>query len=208
MRMEKLSETQLTFLKMVEFGIADWSAPSGRATARQLEALGLLRLRKGRGRSIACTLEPAGQAALHDGSGRRPARLQLSRRAGFRLPAHAVKVDRSTPFGNPFRVQGLDDGKPWAPHEGNRLCRDRFAVWLGGAEPSSPDLRTRRTRLISRLASIRGCDLACWCRLCFAHARGRNLGDECAECMPCHADVLLVVANKTAGDPGPPAASR
>ena len=33
-----------------------------------------------------------------------PERIQLSRRAGWRMPAGAVKVSRGTPWGNPFRV--------------------------------------------------------------------------------------------------------
>jgi len=39
-----------------------------------------------------------------------PSRIQLSRRRGWRLPATAVKVDRSTRWGNPFRIG--DEGVP------------------------------------------------------------------------------------------------
>ncbi len=33
-----------------------------------------------------------------------PKRIQLSRARGWRMPPGAVKVDRSTRFGNPYRV--------------------------------------------------------------------------------------------------------
>ena len=42
---------------------------------------------------------------------------------------------------------------------------------------------------------LRGHDLACWCPLCDAHRDGLPLGVTCADCAPCHADVLLELAN-------------
>lgn len=45
-------------------------------------------------------------------------------------------------------------------------------------------------------AKLAGHDLACWCRLCDKHADGLPLGEVCADCAPCHADVLLRVANE------------
>ena len=42
---------------------------------------------------------------------------------------------------------------------------------------------------------LRGKDLACWCHLCDAHKDGKPLGVECADCAPCHVDVLLEIAN-------------
>lgn len=42
----------------------------------------------------------------------------------------------------------------------------------------------------------RGHNLACWCGLCDAHrASGRPLGTTCPDCAPCHADLLLEIAN-------------
>lgn len=46
------------------------------------------------------------------------------------------------------------------------------------------------------LEPLRGRDLVCWCPLCEAHADGLPLGVECADCPPCHADFLLVEANR------------
>jgi hypothetical protein len=43
---------------------------------------------------------------------------------------------------------------------------------------------------------LRGKDLACWCGLCELHVDGLPLGVECPDCDPCHADVLLELANR------------
>lgn len=45
------------------------------------------------------------------------------------------------------------------------------------------------------LDPLRGHDLACWCPLCEAHRDGLPLGVACADCAPCHGDVLLTLAN-------------
>jgi hypothetical protein len=42
---------------------------------------------------------------------------------------------------------------------------------------------------------LRGRDLACWCGLCPAHQDGLPLRVACPDCAPCHADVLLELAN-------------
>jgi len=52
-----------------------------------------------------------------------------------------------------------------------------FRRWLAGEDPSFP---ARRSALLHRLPELRGKDLACWCRP----------GE------PCHADVLLELANR------------
>lgn len=108
-----------------------------------------------------------------------PRRIRLSRRKGWRLPADAVSVARPGRFGNPF------------PVDGQRTAGDAvqaFRDWLEApARPSSP-LADRRQRLLAALPALRGRDLACWCAL-----------DA-----PCHADVLLEIANAggDAGDAG------
>jgi hypothetical protein len=43
---------------------------------------------------------------------------------------------------------------------------------------------------------LRGKDLACWCPLCEKHKDGKPLNEVCNDCPPCHADVLLEIANK------------
>ena len=98
------------------------------------------------------------------------------------MPANTVKVDRSTRFGNPFRVG--DPGIPDVP-----ASIERFKAALRSGElvrdPESP-FQTANLR-----AALRGKNLACWCPL-----------DG-----PCHADLLLEIANAEAG-PGPARAAR
>jgi hypothetical protein len=105
-----------------------------------------------------------------------PKRIQLSRQKGWRMPAGAVKVDRSTKWGNPWRV-----GEPGIPDaaEAVRLFRDAL-FGVPRAEPGSHFLAIQ-----SGIAELRGKNLACWCPL-----------DQ-----PCHADVLLQVANRDMPQP-------
>ena len=102
-----------------------------------------------------------------------PKRIQMHRRKGGWRKDHpdAVIVDRSTKWGNRFAVGGkyLTDKGGWAK------VRDRaHAVEL---------FRNSFTARRSDIAELRGKDLACWCPL-----------DG-----PCHADVLLEIANRPIG---------
>ena len=108
--------------------------------------------------------------------GAAPARIQLRRTKGWRMPPNTVKVDRSTKWGNPFfvgetypiveegsstpigqsKIETVEDAvsafRPW--------CEEYMGQW-GDLEP------------------LRGKNLACWCK----------------PGAPCHADVLLELAN-------------
>lgn len=121
-----------------------------------------------------------------------PARIQLSRAKGWRMPAGAVKVDRSSPHGNPFRIfKDRIEGKSgpyfiyrvtgpdrhWYPS--SEAAARRFAVWAFRRWARS-DLGRRALRI----DDLRGQDLACWCKP----------GDLC------HADVLLDLSNRDGGE--------
>jgi hypothetical protein len=108
-----------------------------------------------------------------------PERIRLSRAKGYRMPPNTRKVDRSTRWGNPFGPMQIGHafshrGLP-APiiyfHEkpGTGRCIDLFTAYLYGLLSLDPDY----------LKPLRGKNLACWCPL-----------DQ-----PCHADVLLRLAN-------------
>lgn len=105
-----------------------------------------------------------------------PKRIRLSRAKGWRMPDGAVKVDRSTKWGNPF-VVGVD---------GTRAeCVDLYAKLAAGyicltAGPSVDEQRVARGWLKKADEVLRGRDLACWCPL-----------DA-----PCHADILIEIANR------------
>ena len=118
-----------------------------------------------------------------------PRRIQLKRTKGWRLPEGAVKVDRSTRWGNPFRVDECRAaGFNGTDEEIAARCVAAFEVWLGPtywrANWDGPESETARRAILVSLPSLRGKDLACWCAL-----------DQ-----PCHADVLLRLANEGVPD--------
>jgi hypothetical protein len=119
-----------------------------------------------------------------------PRRIQRKRTKGWRMPEGAVYVGRPTLWGNPFIVEAvrksgpydvLLDGEFRGQHTGIESAR-RSAV-----ERFRAHLLTTEGRVgsgwVPTVAAIRavlaGKDLVCWCPL-----------DQ-----PCHADVLLEIAN-------------
>lgn len=103
-------------------------------------------------------------------------RIQLRRAKGWRMPENAIKVDRTTPWGNPFIV-----GKDGTQAE----CVDLYRMLLGGymciSRGGLEAQRAARDYVAENRAKLIGKDLACWCR----------------PGTPCHADVLLELANAT-----------
>lgn len=136
----------------------------------------------------------------------KPKRVQRQRTKGWRMPEGAVYVGRPTVFGNPFKAYKCDCCGYWDVKDDNdvtylvdhqyvrqpavradrgtwttqqqaigesvRLYNDELTYWVGGRLAWEPGFR-------ERVEALRGRDLACWCPL-----------DQ-----PCHADVLLEVAN-------------
>lgn len=109
--------------------------------------------------------------------GEKPIRVQLSRRKGWRMPENTVKVDRSTKWGNPYRAGVHCD------HQHAVDCH-RFLLMQGRQATTAPDadfpVMNYALTVAKDIAQLRGKNLACWCKL-----------DA-----PCHADVLLELANK------------
>jgi len=101
-----------------------------------------------------------------------PQRIQRRRTAGWRMPEGAVYVGRPGPYGNPFR-RGDDSAESWA--YAVELFRRFLRLWPNG----EPDALYPYLSVAVIRADLGGKDLACWCPL----AR------------PCHADILLEVAN-------------
>lgn len=95
-----------------------------------------------------------------------PKRVQRKRTKGFRLPVGCVYVGRPTKWGNPYRIGDVLHDDAQQP-----LTRED-TVMLFKAFPAQEFEPTE-------LAKLRGKDLACWCPLS----------------RPCHADVLLEIAN-------------
>lgn len=104
----------------------------------------------------------------------RPIRVQLSRAKGWRMPENTVKVDRSTPWGNPWAAgkTAFDGRSPIDADGAVGMFRDMLA------DPGKRDAAGYYDDDDIR-ANLRGKNLACWC----------PIG------APCHADVLLELAN-------------
>lgn len=95
-----------------------------------------------------------------------PERIQLRRTKGWRKPPGAVNVARPTKWGNPFKGER-------AAEEFRRYLAARRHPWTGWVDlldyPSDDEIKRE----------LRGKVLGCWC----------GVG------LPCHADVLLELAN-------------
>lgn len=118
-----------------------------------------------------------------------PKRIQRKRSKGSKMPQGAVYVGRPGPFGNPFHA-----GQDGSLAE----CVDLHRDWLTGAlsddairerfiQPNAEWLiNMRHPRLGKILRELPGKNLACWCPLVDKHGKP----------VPCHAGVLLELANE------------
>lgn len=103
----------------------------------------------------------------------RPKRIQRQRTKGWKKPDGAVYVGRGSAWGNPFIV-----GRDGTTQE----CVDKYAKHI---MPYTHKDGTMEELLISEIhleeiqEQLKGKDLMCWCPL-----------DQ-----PCHADILLEIAN-------------
>jgi len=102
-----------------------------------------------------------------------PKRIQLSRKKGYRKPADAVNVARPTRWGNPYKV-----GDPDPVHCGPMTAADAVFWFEADFDPAISENAEKKLAEVQR--ELAGKDLACWCK-----------PDD-----PCHADVLLRLANK------------
>ena len=111
----------------------------------------------------------------------RPRRVQRKRTKGWRMPPNMVYVGRPTKWGNPFRRGSAQH----AVHMFRWLLRGDWRSLHRHGVPLLTELplRLHRAHLLESLSKLRGKNLACWCPL-----------DQ-----PCHADVLLEIANAKGG---------
>lgn len=93
-----------------------------------------------------------------------PKRIQLSRAKGWHMPENTVKVDRTTRWGNPFKI---------GPNMDRTQAIALYRRWVAGEDLDIPPFALDPKEL-------KGKNLACWCSL-----------DG-----PCHAEVLLELANE------------
>lgn len=125
-----------------------------------------------------------------------PQRIQLRRVRGWRKPQGAIVVARPSKWGNPYTIsmmrQRIDAIRDALGEVDTDLNPGQMAVEAFRCDlrygPDSPwwwfGPHQQMIRICGALDELRGHDLACWCPL-----------DQ-----PCHADVLLKIANRAVED--------
>jgi hypothetical protein len=108
-------------------------------------------------------------------------RIQRKRIKGWKMPPNAIYVGRPSPCGNPFKA-GIHYDHQHAV-DLFQLCVRKFPVdqkdidrWIEAGGNAAQLIGIASGALVE---GLRGMDLACWCDL-----------DQ-----PCHADILLRMAN-------------
>ena len=116
----------------------------------------------------------------------KPSRMQLSRKAGFNLQAAskalnglpAKRITRPGKWGNPFTIEDTARAYHLDPGAAQAKAVELCGLWLRGKldqrlSPGDPPSR------VEIRAELSGHNLACWCK----------------PGTPCHADVLVELAN-------------
>jgi hypothetical protein len=118
-------------------------------------------------------------------------RIQRKRSKGWRMPANTVVVDRTSGFGNPFPVaKGTSRSMGKESDVWFVGIWSGPAMWIRDSKDEAVELSVKaysawikhpaQAKLVERAkVTLRGKNLACWC----------------APDKPCHADVLLELAN-------------
>ena len=99
----------------------------------------------------------------------KPKRIQRKRTAGWRTPPNTVNVSRPSRWGNPFKVvEGRTQSEAVMA----------FHAWLtvDGFDARIPE---KKQWMLENIETLRGKDLACFCK----------------PGTPCHADILMELAN-------------
>ncbi|WP_291655946.1 DUF4326 domain-containing protein [Bosea sp. (in: a-proteobacteria)] len=124
-----------------------------------------------------------------------PTRLQLSRRKGFDLQAWsmetnglpALNVARPSRWGNPFTKEAAIESGYATDETWPAFVVGCFRDWLGPSQSGrdwwqGPKSDAAKSGIFGSIEVLRGKNLACWCKVG----------------APCHADVLLELANAPA----------
>jgi len=114
-----------------------------------------------------------------------PQRIQRKRTKGWKMPPNTINVCRPGRFGNPFDIETAIESGFATAETAQQFVVDCFRDWLGPSQSGrdwwqGPESDKRRAGIMEGLSFLRGKNLACFCHL-----------DK-----PCHAAVLLELANK------------
>jgi hypothetical protein len=108
-----------------------------------------------------------------------PERIQRKRTKGYRMPPNTVSVARPGKWGNPFTIAAYyDAGYSGPARVAAQHCVDAYKAWMLGNKHWAHPCCLEDAPDPSR--ELRGKNLACFCPL-----------DQ-----PCHANVLLELANR------------
>lgn len=155
-----------------------------------------------------------------------PIRIQRSRAKGWRMPPNTIYVGRPGRFGNPFPWRGewivwaaVAAGFRADAAGRKAACVAFYRQWLNGEQATGPEVRDQTGGTIKYENGIvlslgdAACNIAAGVAKMIASSslqvpnppllaeivdelRGKNLACWCAAGQPCHADVLLELANR------------
>jgi len=126
--------------------------------------------------------EPTAERIPYADTWTAPKRIQRRRTKGWRMPPYAVYVGRPGHWGNDYEVGSCMNG--WW-----ESCSDHADHPKATPADVVEAFRRYRVRAMPwwfTVADLRGRDLVCWCPLTYADGTP----------YPCHADVLLELANR------------
>lgn len=165
---------EMFFCEMDYHSSWDWQIPAWSKVARKIQAMVSVQPREERDRYLISEKM------------KEPIRIQRKRTKGFKMPTNTVYVGRPSKWGNKFEVREMKDhtfglfrtGKAhglyglkitYYPVKEDAI---KQAIHLFEQNLSSSDIQTIREEL-----------------------KGKNLACFCKEGEPCHADILLKIAN-------------
>lgn len=118
-----------------------------------------------------------------------PVRIQLRRTKGWKMPANTVSAARPGKWGNPFTMAKAIDAGYATEETAQAFVVECFRDWNSPVTADrwwmGPESDARRRPFVEDIGQLRGKNLACWCR----------------PGSPCHADVLLELANTPSAPP-------
>jgi hypothetical protein len=117
-----------------------------------------------------------------------PVRIQRQRTKGWRMPPNTVSVTRPGPFGNPWTIELAIDyaasncSLNLSRGEAPEYAVEQYRLMLENKIDfrRAPIASGFRDNVMAILPTLRGKNLACWCKVG----------------APCHGDVLLEFANR------------
>ena len=130
-----------------------------------------------------------------------PERVQLSRRKGWRMPGNTVYVGRPSLWGNPWSIKDATEVRNIPTEQARAWCVVQYQQELTHwGLLSDYGLHASDGRFDALTAAIDMLHLRNMGEVAAKMLRGKNLACWCPLDQPCHADVLLRIANEDTTD--------